>query len=222
MKGPGLEPRCALDPELCRELISAAEQACADADPAHDLQHVLRVRDNALTIAGIEGADLRVVEAAALLHELFNYPKAHPESHRSGEVCADRARALLTRLHCSELVDRVCECIRVHGFSTGLVPSTLEGCVLQDADRLDAIGAIGIARCFATCSSMRRPFYDPSDPFCRRRQPDDKRWGLDHFYRKLLRIADGFHTVTARQMGEQRTRFLRAYLEQLERELPAS
>jgi HD superfamily phosphodiesterase len=82
----------------------------------------------------------------------------------------------------------IATCIREHAFSRGTAPTTLEGEVLQDADRLDAIGAIGIARCMATCAEMRRPFYAPSDPFCGALEPDDKRCGIDHFYRKLLRI----------------------------------
>ena len=86
------------------------------------------------------------------------------------------------------------------------MPETIEGKVLQDADRLDAIGAIGIARCFATCAEMRVPFYNPDDPFCGVREPDDKRWGLDHFYRKLLRIPDGLHTATARAIAKDRNR----------------
>jgi uncharacterized protein len=91
--------------------------------------------------------------------------------------------------------------------------------VLQDADRLDAIGAIGIARCLATCADMKRPFYAPDDPFCATRAPDDKQWGVDHFYRKLLRIGDGLHTATARALAGERAAFMRAFLEQLAREI---
>jgi uncharacterized protein len=107
----------------------------------------------------------------------------------------------------------------VHPFSLGVVPTTIEAKVLQDADRLDAIGAIGIARCFATTSVMKRPFYNPEDPFCAKREPDDKSWGLDHFYRKLLRIQDQLHTETARTMARERTAFMQAFLDQLAREL---
>ena len=119
----------------------------------------------------------------------------------------------------AHLIDPIRECIRVHAFSRGLVPETIEGKVLQDADRLDAIGAIGIARCFATCAEMGVPFYQPDDPFCRAREPDDKRWGLDHFYRKLLRIPDGLHTATARAIAGDRIRIMEAFLAQLGREL---
>jgi uncharacterized protein len=164
-----------------------------------------------------------VVVPAAFLHELFNYPKDHPESARSGDVCAERAAELLEGAGwAAERIQAIAYSIRVHGFSRGVVPETLEARVLQDADRLDAIGAIGIARCFATCTSMGRPFYAPSDPFCDGREPDDKQWGIDHFYRKLLRLPAGMHTTTARAMAADRAAFMVSYLDQLRREVGGS
>jgi uncharacterized protein len=161
-----------------------------------------------------------VCETAALLHELFNHPKGHPESHRSGEVCAEHARALLREHGAAEHhVEAVGYAIAVHPFSLGVTPDTLEAKVLQDADRLDAIGAIGIARCFATCADMKRPFYDPDDPWCERREPDDKQWGVDHFAKKLLRLEGIFHTDRAREIARARTAFMRAYLDQLAGEI---
>jgi len=201
---------------------TAALAAMHGSDPAHDGAHVLRVAASARDIASAEHAPISVTVTAALLHELFNHPKNHPESHRSGEVCAEHAAKLLGEIGFpADSIEPVAYAIRVHGFSRGIVPSTLEARVLQDADRLDAIGAIGIARCFATCASMARPFYEPGDPFCDAREPDDKQWGLDHFYRKLLRIHEGLHTATARGIGADRAAFMRAYLEQLRREIGA-
>jgi uncharacterized protein len=194
----------------------------AGAEPAHDALHVARVMASARRIAADEGADVDVCVTAALLHELFNYPKSHPDSARSGDVCAEHATTML-REHGfdASFTERVAYCIRVHSFSRGIMPETLEAKVLQDADRLDAIGAIGIARCFATSADMKRPFYAPDDPFCRAREPDDKQWGLDHFYKKLLRIGDGLHTATARAIAGERVAFMRVYLDQLDRELGA-
>lgn len=195
-------------------LRAAAVEACAGRPPAHDYSHVLRVEKLAQQIALSEGARIEVVAAAAVLHELVNLPKRHPDSHRSGDLCAEAALRLLGD---DALAVDIAQCIREHAFSKGARPTTLEAAVLQDADRLDAIGAIGIARCFATTSEMMRPFYAPDDPFCRERVPDDKQWGLDHFYRKLLAIE--LHTETARGIGRQRMEFLHMYLAQLEREL---
>jgi uncharacterized protein len=205
---------------LIERLRKAAESRCVGRGPAHDFLHVIRVTESARIIGAMELADLNIVVPAALLHELFNYPKGHALSHLSGEVCAERALDVLRLEECpAHLIDPIRECIRVHAFSRGLVPETIEGKVLQDADRLDAIGAIGIARCFATCSEMALPFYKPDDPFCRWRQPDDKRWGLDHFFQKLRRIPEGLHTATARAMASDRIVIIETFLNQLGREL---
>lgn len=206
--------------ELLRRLKDVASSRCGQNEPAHDLLHVLRVSAVGRQIAEREGASVTVVVGAALLHELFSYPKGDPRSHRSGEVCAVQAGEELSRLEAPEELSRaICYAISVHGFSAGITPDTLEAKVLQDADRLDAIGALGIARCFATCCQMGRPFYEPADPFCRTRIPDDRRYGVDHFYRKLLKIPERLHTETGRSMAVARVGFMQQYLVQLEREL---
>lgn len=209
---------------LTLEQISRMEEiaceAARTADPAHDFGHVRRVAASARHIAEAEGADRDVVVPAALLHELFSYPKDYPESPHSGEVCAERAAVVLFQEgYREDLVALICECIRIHPFSGGIVPETKEAKVLQDADRLDALGSIGIARCFAVGSTLGLPFYDPDDPFCRRREPEDKKWTLDHFYRKLLRLPGTMHTETARTMARERTAFIELFLAQLEREV---
>ena len=209
--------------ELERRLFplrAAAEKACAGAEPAHDMLHVLRVVENARHLCAGEGADPWIVLPAALLHELFNYPKGHPESHLSGEVCADRALEVLAAEGWeTERAEAIAYALRVHPFSRGILPETLEAKVLQDADRLDSIGAIGIARLFSTGATMGRPFYDPADPFCARRAPDDKAFGIDQFFRKLLKIPAGLHTATARRLAKERAAFIERYLEQLGREI---
>ncbi len=209
-----------IDRERFARLQAAALARVGDAEPAHDALHVRRVMANARRIAAAEGADVEVATTAALLHELFNYPKDHPDSARSGDVCAEHALALLGEHGVGgDFADAVAYCIRVHSFSRGIVPETLEARVLQDADRLDAIGAIGVARCFATTAKMGRPFYRADDPFCAGRAPDDKLWAVDHFYKKLLRVADGLHTATARALAAPRVAFLRQFLDELGREI---
>ncbi len=196
--------------DLLTRLARVAEARCTDAEPAHDILHVRRVAKSARQIA----------VGAALLHELFNYPKGHPDSKLSGDVCADHARVVLGDEGCqADLIEPICYAIRVHPFSRGILPETLEAKVLQDADRLDAIGAIGIARCFATCADMKRPFYAPSDPFCRARAPEDKLWGVDHFYTKLLRIPESMHTATARAAAVGRVELMKQFLTALEGEV---
>jgi uncharacterized protein len=207
-------------PSVLSYLTEIVEKRLVNSEPAHDFGHVLRVVDTVQMLCEAEGGDLSVAHLSALLHELINLPKNHPDSARSGEFCALEASALLktTNLE-SDVTKKVCECIRVHSFSAGIEAKSLEAQILQDADRLDAIGAIGIARCFATCATMNRPFYDPRDPFCETRDPDDQQWGLDHFYRKLLVIQERLNTRSARLIAEQRTLFLKRFLKQFRSEL---
>ena len=209
-----------MPPQQIHRLEEIAREAGQTAEAAHDFGHVKRVAASARLIAEAEGADIDVVLPAALLHELVSLPKNHPDSPRSGVLCAERAVAMLRGENYPEgQIEAIAYCIRVHPFSLGVVPETLEAKVLQDADRLDALGAIGIARCFAVGADMGRPFYDPDDPFCRARAPDDKQWTLDHFPKKLLRLPDALHTGAARTIARERAAFIEAFLAQLGREI---
>jgi uncharacterized protein len=208
-----------LDDDL-RALAPAVRAACEGADPAHDQLHVVRVTRTAVALCQRESQPPRVAVTAAWLHELFNYPKGHPDSKRSGEVCGERAAELL-RSHgwSTDSIDAVRYAIAVHPFSLGITPTTTDAKILQDADRLDSIGAIGVARCFATCASMGRPFYELDDPWAAQRSLDDKLWGLDHFALKLSRIASVLHTDAARAIAAERTAFLQAFTDRLRREI---
>lgn len=211
-----------LDATMLERIRAAAVDATPGHDPAHDFLHADRVAQMAAALARDESADCSVVRAAGWLHELFNYPKSHPDSSRSGDVCADRALELLDGLGLQPTIAaRIADCIRVHAYSKGVVPDSLEARVLQDADRLDALGAIGIARCFATTAAMARPFYAPHDPFCTVRPPDDRAFGLDHFYRKLLGLGATMHTNAGRVLAAERVAFMHAFLAQLGREIAA-
>lgn len=207
---------------LLDELRALAEHTLRGRPPAHDFSHVERVAALAETLARAEGADVETVVVASLLHEQVNLPKDHASSIRSGDLCAEAVEeALAARGVRADLVARVAGCIREHSFSKGARPTTLEAAVVQDADRLDAIGAVGIARLFATSTEMGVPFFSPDDPLCRRRTPDDRRWGVDHFHRKLLRIPGALHTPTARRLAVRREATMRAFLEALGEELGA-
>ena len=218
MKAPESMPS-----SLWQRLVAEARARARSNEPAHDFFHVERVVTNARAIA--RGEHLRpaseaVVVTAALLHELFTLPKNHPDSANAGDHCAKAAREVLIEVAAPEsMIDGVASAIRDHAFSKGVVPHALESRVLQDADRLDAIGAIGLARMWATCADMKRPFYSPVDPFCTTRAPDDKQWGLDHVFKKLLAIPARLHTDTARSLAEDRVAFLRVYVDQLRNEL---
>lgn len=207
-------------PALFARLREEAEARARGSEPAHDFFHVLRVSHNARLLARAEGADEGVVVTAALLHELFTLPKGHPDSSRAGDVCAVHARELLAREGAEAVFsERVALAIRDHAFSKGVVPESLEAKLLQDADRLDALGAIGLARMWATCADMKRPFYAPIDPFCETRAPDDKSWGLDHVYKKLLRVPDKLHSAEARRVAASRVDVMQHFLRALRQEI---
>ncbi|TLY01262.1 MAG: HD domain-containing protein [Thaumarchaeota archaeon] len=190
-------------------------------DSAHDFQHIKRVYKNAEVIGRREGADMKILLPAALLHDLVVYPKGSAKTSKSADDSADMAEKLLKSFrYPQDKIDKICYCIRTHSYSKRLVPATLEAKILQDADRLDALGAIGIARTFSVGGSERRSFYNPDDPFWKSsRELDDREWTLDHFRTKLLKLKDSMHTKTAKEMAQERARFMELFIKQLQKEL---
>ncbi len=191
-----------------------------DDDPAHDFEHVMRVCKNAEKICKKENANKKLVSSAALLHDIVIYPKSDRRSKQSSIDSAKKSKKILKKLSFDESeIEIVFGAIRDHSFSQNKVPETLEGKILQDADRLDAIGAIGIARVFATGGSLKRPLYNVEDPFCKTRGPDDKTWTLDHFYQKLLKLESLMNTQSGKFEARRRTKILKEYLEFLRHEI---
>jgi uncharacterized protein len=189
-------------------------------DPAHDFSHILRVCKNALIIGQEEGADMQVLLLAALLHDVGSEKKHITEHGESDGLGRKAVVAFLESIGLEEEArEKVLYAVDVHRFSKRIVPVTLEARILQDADRLDALGAVGIARVFLTGGTLGRELYHPDDPFCRAREPDDGKWNLDHFYRKLLKLELGMHTESAKMLAAARTAVLRRYLLDLEEEI---
>lgn len=189
-------------------------------DPAHDFDHIMRVYKNAEKLARREKANSKLVLSAALLHDIVKYPKSDKRSKKSSSESAIEARKILTKHGFSNSDIKIIEdAIRDHSFSKNKTPTTLEGKILQDADRLDAIGAIGIARAFAVSGSENRPFYSDKDPFCSQRKPDDQKWTLDHFYRKLLKLEKLMNTKSAKIEAKKRTKTLESFLSELKHEI---
>jgi len=189
-------------------------------DGAHDLAHCLRVARLAQELAREEGADPEACAAAALLHDLVYLPKNHPDSARTARLGAELALEWCREI--PELAGRaelIAGAVATHSFSGGERPVSLAGSVLQDADRLEALGAIGLARVFATGGAMGAGLWDPRDPWSRDRVPDDKRWSLDHFQTKLLRLKDGMNTAAGRRRAAARDQVLRDFLAALAEEL---
>lgn len=199
-------------------LIERSKEFYKSGDPAHDWAHVQRVIANGRWLAQAEGAQAEIVIAAAALHDIVNLPKNHPQRREASRMAARAARQHLRHDFTESEIDHICVVIEEHSFSLGRKPSSLEAAVLQDADRLDAIGAIGIFRTIACGTQMGSPFYKTEDPFAQERELED-RFMVDHFYIKTLKLADGMNTATARKMAEQRVEFMRAFLERLRGEL---
>ena len=202
------------------ELLQKQVQQKMKNDSAHDFNHVMRVYKNAQKLCKKEKANEKLVLSAALLHDIISYPKSDKRSKSSSLKSAEESKKILKKLDFSEKeICIVTDAIRDHSFSRGKTPKTLEGKILQDADRLDAIGAIGIARVFAVGGSEKRPFYNDEDPFCKTHAPDDSLWTLDHFYQKLLKLESLMNTKSAKTEAKKRTKVLKVFLSELKNEL---
>ena len=189
-------------------------------DAAHDFDHIMRVFKNAQNICKKENANEKLVLSAVLLHDVISYPKSDKRSKLSSIKSAEESKKILKKFNFTkEEIQIISDAIRDHSFSRNKIPVTLEGKILQDADRLDAIGAIGIARVFAVSGSEKRPFYNVKDPFCKNRTPNDEIWTLDHFYRKLLKLESLMNTKSGKIEAKKRTRVLKDFLNELKKEI---
>lgn len=192
----------------------------ASTDPAHDLAHIRRVVANARWLAAAEGADLAVVLPAAWLHDCVVVPKHSSQRNQASRLAAETAGDYLRKSgYDPALIPAIQHAIAAHSFSAAIPPETLEARVVQDADRLDALGAVGIARTLMLGGVMGKPLYDTVEPNPRTRVPDDHQNVIDHFYVKLLRLAGMMHTTAGRREGERRTRTMQVYLAELWREI---
>jgi len=196
-------------------------EVCEDhPDPSHDILHVQRVVALAKKLAKIEGANLEVVLPAAYLHDCVYVSKADARRSQASRLSAQRAIELLRHWQYPERhFDEIAHAIESHSFSAAVSPQTIEAKVVQDADRLDAMGAVGVFRCFAFSGLARRPLYFTDDPFCKERVPDDSTNTLDHFFVKLLRLQDKLNTPAAKLLGERRVVLMQTFLAQLESEV---
>lgn len=189
-------------------------------DPSHDALHIGRVVKTAVQLARAEGADLHIVVPAAYLHDFVNVPKNDPRRTQASRLSAEAAAEYLRSIgYPAQYIDGIRHAIAAHSFSAGLTPETIEAKVVQDADRLDALGAIGIARCFSTASVMQTPYYCANDPWAAARRLDDKHYALDHFEVKLFQIAKTLQTDAARRAAQKRIKFMKAYLAELRSEI---
>ena len=213
----------ASDPALAALLAEsrARDAARPSPDPAHDTAHALRVALWTLRLGGDDVAAREAV-AAALLHDAVNPPKDSPDRALAGERSAALARGRLAALcFAPDAVERIADAIRDHGFSRGATPRSALGNALQDADRLEALGAIGLLRCISTGVRMGGAWFDGDDPWASSRPLDDTRFSVDHFFTKLLGLPATMRTAAGRVEAGRRAEHLRAFLAQLASELDA-
>ena len=190
-------------------------------DAAHDVAHTDRVWANAQIIAANETAcDMTVLLAACYFHDLVTLPKNSPDRANASALSADAARPVLTKLGLTAAqVTNACHAIAAHSFSANIPPKTVEARILQDADRIEALGAIGIARCFATTGVLGGALFHGLDPFGTSRGLNDKAYAVDHFKIKLLGLPDTMQTPSGRLLAMDRANVLRDFLDQLASEL---
>lgn len=189
-------------------------------DGAHDAAHLGRVWRNARQIQTEEGGDLEILAAAVLLHDSVAVRKNSPERKRASRLAALKARDILRSLGWTEgRIEVTAGAIETHSYSAGMEPLTLEGRVLQDADRLDAIGFIGIARCFYTAGQMSSQLYNAADPPGEKRELNDGEFALDHFPKKLLLLSEGFKTATGERLARERNVVLETFYRGMLREI---
>ena len=181
----------------------------------HDRFHTERVYNLAVRIADEEHADVDVVKAAALLHDIARALEDEGKIADHALEGAKKAKEVLEAVDFpKEKIPEVLHCIEVHRFRNGMEAGSLEAKILQDADRLDIIGAIGIARVFTRGGWGNKPIHDPAIP------PKDKYDGrsltsVNHMYEKILKVKDTFNTDTAKRIAEERHQFVEQFLERL-------
>jgi len=189
---------------------AAAETESQGSDGAHDASHLDRVWRNARAImAGHPEADALVVLAACYLHDLVNVPKNDPRRSQASRLSAGLARTELRRLGFPEArLDAVAHAIEAHSFSAAIPATTLEARIVQDADRLDGLGAVGLARMFYIAGRMGSSLAHGSDPLGMARPLDDKAYALDHIPVKLARLPGMMQTAAGRRLAEERLALL--------------
>ena len=196
------------------------KEIASNEDPAHDLMHFRRIVSTAKILCQKEKADAAVVIPAAWLHDFVIIPKNDPRRSQASRLAAQAALEFLNEIkYPNSHFGKIKNAIEAHSFSANIPCESVEAMIVQDADRLDGLGAIGVARCFATAGLMKRAFYCDTDPFCDSRTPNDKVYTIDHFFEKLFKTAETLKTNSGKQLGVERIAFMKTFLGQLGKEI---
>jgi uncharacterized protein len=186
----------------------------------HDFSHVLRVFRLCNVISKDEHADRLILFASALLHDLGRGDELRDPKIDHAEKSAEISLPILEKVNFpKDKIPAVLYAIKVHRFSKGIAPTTLEAKILQDADRIDISGALGIATTFAFSGAHNRELYNLEDPFAEKRNLNDKEFAIDHFYAKLLNLPQTMHTKAGKKLAERRAAFTQRFLKELREEI---
>lgn len=210
---------------LEEKFLAILKLAIVNHDPSHDYSHTVRVLNLARKIQAKEGGSWDIIMPAVIFHDVVFYPKNSVNAEYATQHSADFAEQALLRFpkeYPPQKSLTVQRCIYECSYSKGLKPTSLESSILQDADRLEATGAISIMRTFASCGAMNLPLYNTEDPFYQKELPERQKAGLDLFYTRLLRVEKEMNTRTARLMAKGRTKLLRRFITQFKEELKES
>lgn len=185
---------------------------------AHDFLHVMRVYESGQKIGIKEGADMNILEPALLLHDLGMAVPGSKETHAERSVIY--ANQFLEEIkYLKKYHEAILYAIKYHSWRFSNLAVTLEHKILQDADKLDGLGSIGVIRAFLVGAQHGRLAYDRNDPEPINRELDDNTYTLDHFYTKLFKLPDLLHTATAREIAKQRVEFMYLFINQLVQEI---
>ncbi len=207
--------------------IEQARALYTDDDPVHDFNHVLRVLALAERLAEAEDADLTVVRQAALLHDI-----SRAEDHNAGtsyamQVKAETDHAILAARYARDLlveedpafIEAVAHCIEAHRYRNAIKPESIEAQCLFDADKLDAIGAVGVARSFAYAGGAGNPLWGDVSEGYTPGQSGEAHTPRHEFEIKLKHIRDRMYTTSGKRMAEERHAYMVAFFKRMAREV---
>ncbi|MDH0645734.1 HD domain-containing protein [Pseudomonas sp. GD03858] len=195
----------------------------APGDGSHDLSHLHRVWANVRRIQAWEGGDLEVLLAATVLHDCVAVEKNSPLRTQASSLCADKAAEILSAMGWpAPRIEQVAHAVKTHSYSAGFAPQTLEAKILQDSDRLDAIGAVGIARCFYVSGRLGSALYDRDNPGAQGRDYQDNTFAIEHFHAKLLKLASGLQTREGARLAAIRHARLASFVDDFMDEIGAA
>ena len=212
----------ALDITAWQARFDAYMQHHSSDDAAHDIGHFRRVWRNAQTIMQDEPANELVVLTACYFHDFVNLAKDDPNRHTASLLSGEKTSDILINEFSDfpkQHIEAVQHAIAAHSFSAKIKPVTIEAKIVQDADRLEALGPIGLTRVFYIAGKLGSGMFDSQDPLAKQRELNDHKYGLDHFQIKLLKLPETMQTSKGRELAEDGAKYLQRFMSDLSNDL---